>query len=761
MRRTFGAIALTAIALVPFACHRATSTAATTAPSASASASIAAFASAPPSTSVSAATSASVDPLHKVPWFALVAAEAWEPAARALDLLPEADRGTPSAKLARLRIAVGRCTREEGERAVSLAEALASVNEVPIDVLTRLRIDALICAGRAKDALAITGPQALAARKGARHAVVRARALEDSGDLAGARVALGEAIDGAAAAGLPTGSLIASRLRVLRKLPVSVDVTRAIDADRKRLFIEFPLAFDTAVKQGEPAAAPPIDVNGWFKRADVLAGLGRGEDAMHAIDAAASAGAAHKRVVRARGRALFRARSWLKAATALKESAALGQGDDAIEDAFLAARAISRSGDDDAAIPLYEALAKKHPATRFGAEAAYLAAHLRWLRGQWQESILAFDRYLQGPFAKGPNQEGNAREAKRQRAFAYLEWGKHNEARRLFKLLAGSSEYANDAYARGRIELLEAIAMERAGDKSSAAAVYAKLATARPYGYFDLVARGRRVHLAEPVAAWPVGPLQPLSPPAFAPEVRLLVAAGLSRDALAVISLPKDEAAHCAIAEQFDDGFGAYKIGLKLASDVAPDADNAWKWRCAWPSPYAPLVSALEAREGLPHGLMHAILRQESAFRVDVVSPAGAVGIAQLMPATAQQTAAPLGMTLDPTDIAALQAPYLQLDLAARHLHALFTELAGEGASEERKRDVVPLVAAAYNAGAASVKRWLNETKGMEADVFIERTPYIETRGYVARVLGNLVRYAVINGAPTPTLPRKFPEPPP
>jgi len=748
---------LLSIVLLPFACRRAPTTSSTIAPSVSASASSVAA----PSVSASASTSSSSDPLAAVPWVALVAAEAWDPAARALDALPASERDAPAAKLARLRVANGRCTHEEGERAVALADALASVNEIPVDLLTRLRVDALICAGRAKDALAITGPQALTARKGARNAVVRARALEEAGDLSAARAALGEAIDGAGAAGLPTGALIAWRLRLLRKLPTSPEVTKAVETDRKRLFIEHPLAFDVAVKKGEPSAAPPMDADGWLKRADTLAGLGRGEDAMHAIDAAASAGALHRKVVRARGHALFRARSWLKAATALKEAAAVEQGDYAIEDAFLSARAISRSGDDDTAIPLYEALAKKHPASKFGGEAAYLAAHLRWLRGKWQESILAFDRYLQGPFAKAPHQEANAREAKRARAFAYLEWGKHAEARRLFKMLAASSDYSGDAFARGRIELLEAIAMERSGDKSGAANVYAKLAAAHPYGYLDLVSRGRRVHLAESIAAWPVGPLSASSPPAFGADARLLASAGLSRDALAVIALPKDDAARCTIDEQFDDGWDAYKIGLHLPTDAAPDAANAWKWRCAWASPYAPLVAALEAREGLPRGLVHAILRQESAFRIDVVSPAGAVGIAQLMPATAQQTAAPLGITLDEADIAALQAPYLQLDLAARHLHALFTELAGDGASEERKRDVVPLVIAAYNGGAGSVKRWLKESAGMEADIFLERTPYLETRGYVARVLGNMVRYAVINGAPTPTLPRAFAAPNP
>ena len=66
----------------------------------------------------------------------------------------------------------------------------------------------------------------------------------------------------------------------------------------------------------------------------------------------------------------------------------------------------------------------------------------------------------------------------------------------------------------------------------------------------------------------------------------------------------------------------------------------------------------------------------------------------------------------------------------------------------------------AYNAGAGAVKRWMREAGTMDADVFLERTPFLETRGYVARVLGNLVRYAVITGSPTPVLPRKLPLPP-
>lgn len=748
-----GALAL--IVAAPFACRGPKGNQPSTAASAStsASASVSTFASA--STSASALVSAAPDLLALVPWPSLVAAEAWELAAKAIDALPPADQGSVAARLARLRAAVGRCTREEGERGVALAESLTTgAADVANGLVAYLRVDALICAGRAKEALAVTGPAALSARKGPRAAVLRARAMEESGDYAGARAAIGEAIDTGATAGLPIGTLINTRLRVLRKLPVTPEITKAIEADRKRLFVEFPLSFT------ETATAPTLDVAGWMKRADTLAGLGRTEDAMHALDAAHSAGGPAKKIARARAHALWKARSYARAATALKECATHGQGDEAIEDTFLAARATSRAGDDDAAIAQYEALALKHPSTRWGGEAAYLAAHLRWLKGKWQDAILAFDRYLQGKTSRAPNQEHNVREAKRARAFAYLEWGKHAEARRLFKMLAGSDTYASDAYAKGRLELLEAIAADRGGDKTTAVTLFKKLGASHAYGYLDLATRRRLTHAGESLGAWPVGPIPPLSLPALEPEARVLTSAGLVREALARIALPKDDPARCAIHESFEDGYEAYKLGLKVASDQPPDEANAWKWRCAWPSPYAAVVSALEAREGLPRGLLHAILRQESAFRVEVVSPAGAVGIAQLMPATALTTATAIGQTLDPTDIAALQAPFVQLDLSARHLHALFVELAGENATEERKRDAIPLVIGAYNAGAGAVKRWMKEAPGMDADVFIERTPFLETRGYVARVLGNLVHYAVIAGAPTPTLATSLPAPP-
>jgi soluble lytic murein transglycosylase len=698
------------------------------------------------------------DPLLAVDHRALIAAEAWDLAARAIDALDEAARSSVSARLARVRAAIGRCTTEEGARAVAaiveLRKEKALASHDPL--LTRFEIDALLCAGRPKEALAIGGPSSLALRKGPAAAWTRARALEAAGDLAAARRALDDAI--AAPGGLPLGALLRARIRITRALGESDE------ADRLRLYLELPAEFE----QLTPPGAPPITAQSdgaaskFLRRADAYAAIGRADDAERAVDAAAGAGATARAVARARGRVLYRAKSYARAAAALRAAVQLStqpsSDDEALEDAFLAARATSRSGDDPAAIVAYETLAKASPQSRWGADAAYLAAHLRWLAGAWNDARQAFERYLSGPWAKHASQRSNRREARRQRAFALLELGDATSAAKAFRSIADDKDLEGEPFAKARYELLEAIAIERSGDRPAALAIYQTLSRAHPHGYLDLAARSRRRALGDSIPDWPRGPVARAGLAVDPGVADPLIAAGLHREAAAILAVPKDDVARCTLFDALDAGWEAYRIGVRLTlgsprEGAGPEGELARRWRCAYPTPHAAVVDALEAREGLPRGLLHAILRQESAFRVEVVSPAGAVGIAQLMPATAAATAAKIGKTIDQTDIAALTSPFLQLDLAARHLHDLYDELADPA----DPASATPLVIAAYNAGAGAVRRWLREAGGLDTDLFLERIPFLETRGYVARVLGNQIRYAIMAGETPPSLPRTLP----
>ncbi|MFO1068637.1 MAG: lytic transglycosylase domain-containing protein [Geminicoccaceae bacterium] len=149
-----------------------------------------------------------------------------------------------------------------------------------------------------------------------------------------------------------------------------------------------------------------------------------------------------------------------------------------------------------------------------------------------------------------------------------------------------------------------------------------------------------------------------------------------------------------------------------------------------------------------------AVARQESLFDVDAVSPAGARGLLQLMPATAKAMAAQLGLpyapgrlTSDPDFNARLGAFYLQ-----RQVDRFDGELA--------------FALAAYNAGPGRVDAWIaqnGDPRGADAHVlidWIESIPFSETRNYVQRVLENRAVYSVLLRAPGSVRLRAVPEVP-
>jgi len=140
--------------------------------------------------------------------------------------------------------------------------------------------------------------------------------------------------------------------------------------------------------------------------------------------------------------------------------------------------------------------------------------------------------------------------------------------------------------------------------------------------------------------------------------------------------------------------------------------------------------------------LVFAHALQESRFKTDAVSPAGARGVMQLMPGTAQMVARHLGRSLDPS---ALLQPATNIDLGQAYLREL-ADNSGTGG-------LLPKVIAAYNAGPNSVANW--NARGRNLDdplLFIESIPFVETRAYVAIVLRNYWMYQQHSGAKAPSL---------
>jgi soluble lytic murein transglycosylase len=134
--------------------------------------------------------------------------------------------------------------------------------------------------------------------------------------------------------------------------------------------------------------------------------------------------------------------------------------------------------------------------------------------------------------------------------------------------------------------------------------------------------------------------------------------------------------------------------------------------------------------------LVLAMTRQESAFDVDAVSPAGARGLMQLMPTTAKEVAKQLALPYQPEKLT--RDPSYNLTLGRAYLDGLLESFGGS----------YVLSVAAYNAGPARVRGWIREfgdPRSPDIDVvdWVESIPINETRNYVQRVLENLQVYRV------------------
>ena len=150
----------------------------------------------------------------------------------------------------------------------------------------------------------------------------------------------------------------------------------------------------------------------------------------------------------------------------------------------------------------------------------------------------------------------------------------------------------------------------------------------------------------------------------------------------------------------------------------------------------------IEVRSDRPEpALVHAIIRQESIFNAGAVSPAGARGLMQLMPATAQQVAGKLGLRHTQARLTA--DPGYNVQLGSAYLQEMV----------ERFNGSYVLAIAAYNAGPGRVRQWLERygdprAEGVDVIDWIETIPFNETRNYVQRVMEGLQVYRQRLGAP-------------
>ncbi|MGB0449405.1 MAG: transglycosylase SLT domain-containing protein [Porticoccaceae bacterium] len=162
-----------------------------------------------------------------------------------------------------------------------------------------------------------------------------------------------------------------------------------------------------------------------------------------------------------------------------------------------------------------------------------------------------------------------------------------------------------------------------------------------------------------------------------------------------------------------------------------------------FPLAYSGVIDQTAEKTELANYLLLALARQESAFNPLATSSAGAMGLMQLMPATAKGTARKHKIPYK--NKRQLHSPEINVPIAGQYYRTLL----------DRYNNNRILASAAYNAGPRRVDQWLDKSAGkLPFDIWIELIPYSETRSYVRNILMYSIIYSRKLGFTPPMLQR-------
>ena len=433
----------------------------------------------------------------------------------------------------------------------------------------------------------------------------------------------------------------------------------------------------------------------------------------------------------------FNRRRYAAAERALRPLLANGvAANTASEAMYLLARAQYRDGREEESRETFRRVANTYPGHAAAARAMFMLADLDH---DDREMTRAAEYYRRTVQAGGASQEA---------ALSFMRLGvialtvnRLAEAREVFesyyqRFTAGSR--------RQQAAFWLARTHQRLGNDSTARTLLAEARRIFPFSYYGVLAADE---LGIPV----LDGVSPVMPPTSEQESAAVNAALYRIDLLGDIGWTDAAAYEVARARRaFDRQKGAlyaYAEALNARDYAAAAAEIARELRSRengmnrrlmqilYPLPFADLIVAEAREKGVDPYFAAALIRQESAFRPAVVSPAGAIGLMQVMPATGRLVAQQLGIpAFSPED---LKAPEINVMIGMRYLA---DRLKTFGQRPE-------LALAAYNAGTSRVVVWQEFPEAADPELFAERIPYEETREYVRIVQLNARIYNALYGS--------------
>lgn len=395
-------------------------------------------------------------------------------------------------------------------------------------------------------------------------------------------------------------------------------------------------------------------------------------------------------------------------------------------------------------IEAYREYVRRYPSSGLAAEVQWEIGWRLKLLGEWEEAAEAFrlvrERFGGSEFAgRAHLREAHCLDAS----------GRPAEARRVLESLVGGGGGGTE-----RDDALFWIGdlAERTGDPEGAEAAFRKVAEESPETYAGIRAAGRlgksailsprHVRLAnesgDRALAW-IREWNPAPAPATNPDVRELTLyvswgewAEARREARDLRKKHGDDPVGLLTlarlfreATLFDNTIRCGRRIQELAERAGADPVHPYVLALIYPLAWFDVIVAESKKyEEVDPFLVTALMRQESWFQPDAVSPVGARGLMQIMPATGRHIARLFGEA-DRFEVDDLHAPRTNIRYGVRYLRDLLRRYQGDHL----------VAAAAYNGGETNADLWLAGAGPLEGGEFVERIGFSETRNYVKRVL--------------------------
>jgi soluble lytic murein transglycosylase len=638
-----------------------------------------------------------------------------------------------------------------GPAAEALEVALATPTVPARPHLTFLRGEALLHDGDAPAAARLLGEAARSEKLalGRRAGFLEGRALIAAGLPADAAASLGRLLqrypDDPRAA--------AARLDLAAARRASGDETGAVAVLRDLWLSARPPESEQAGAQleewrraGLPAPEPSAEDR--LLRADRLLADARPEDALREVELAhAEAQPLLDRAQLLRAAALAGMGKLPEAAAVAEPLAAAPEPEVHRGAALVLARAAARAGSLEEAIEWYRKVSLETapipglPAWRqrdIGDEAAYLTAWLPYDAGDYARAAKALAAFGQ----KNPRSR-RAEDALWFAAWSEVRLGRHAEATRAMARLASGPLGDAATYWQGRL-------LGGARQRS----FYERASALGGDGWYGVLARARLIALGFP-ASRPARPsskplpelLDPGAATSFAVAVELLgfgledVGLDELRE-LAGSARARAAAPHLAQLAAFA---GDAELPFRMARDHLGPSRRTLRW--AYPAPHRQIVEPAATAAGIEATLALAVMRRESSFRRVIRSNAGAEGLLQLRPATAERVAALLGMP--PGASARLGEPTVNLPIGIHYLGLLLARFQAPASA-----------VAGYNAGPGPTADWVRARADLPLDEWVECIPFRETRSYVKVVIADWDVYRELAGLPPAPIDPARPLPP-